>query len=541
MMRVAIKYLPMVNSVRMPPPRQLKRGASLALRGGEGRANVFLRDPMLLRGKVGLYGFNTEAYGPVAFASNQHNEEQALNARVLADTVSPNNADLTRCILWCKWQHKVLFPHMKSIKPVSFDDYIRRSNASPSVKKTLIRTMKELESEGIDQYSTLDKVQCKLWTTRSSFVKVENNLYSSPMGVKEKAPRLIQGAQPQFICLVGPWIMACQDLLKRRWGTGNNLCFTSGLSSEKTADYISSKHGRIVEDDLGKFDCSIRKAWCDYEVWLCERWGAPRAVLQLMTANIMTHGNTLHGWKYKCEGTRKSGDPYTSLMNSIINGLSHLFLYCEWTGKTAIEARKSIWMLLQGDDNLLRHLESGECPWQQGMASLGFDSEAIYRDRLETAEFCSNRLYRTTRGYLFGPKPGKVLAKLGYIVTPPNHVSRESLMRGVALGLRQNCNFIPPIRCVIDRILEITEGAKAYYQRGYLDHVIQVRGLYEATDDVKVALYDQYYWDNSMQASFEKTVKSLRLGDAYSDSYADLLFDRDTSAPQRIFNNVPYN
>jgi hypothetical protein len=525
----------LINCARLPQPKKLKPKASITLQDGELRMKEHLKDPESKKGRHCLYGFDTEGYAPVAFASNQHNEEQALYARVLADTDEPTD-DLQACIEWCKTNHHVLFPKMRCVKSVPFSEYLKRSNASPSVKRTLQSTMNKLQSEGITEMSHLTRGQLYLWTKRSSFVKVENNLYESPRGMKDKAPRLIQGAMPEFICLVGPWIMALQDLLKRRWNTKrSNLVFTSGVKSEDAAAFIVEGQGKILEDDLGKFDCSIRRPWCEYEVWLCKSFGAPRAVLDLMTANISTHGTTLHGWKYKCDGTRKSGDPYTSLMNSIINGLSHLYLYCKWTGRTVHSASFTMRMLLQGDDNAMRHLEQVEFPWKEGMAGLGFDSEAIYRQSFEQLEFCSSRLYNTTSGYVFGPKPGKVLAKLGYIINPPINVSKESMLKGVALGLQKSCNHIPPLKTVIMKILQLTEKHEAYFDRKFMEHKMDYRSFHEATSDIQLSLDDQYGWSTTMQSEFEASMEGMKFGDKYSCIYSRLLFDRDTSGPQDIF------
>lgn len=427
---------------------------------------------------------------------------------------------------------------MHHVESVSFEEYLIRSNASPSVKRVLQKTYNSLKERGVDETTSFSKDELYRLTRRSSFVKVENNLYQSALGMKDKAPRLIQGATPEFICLIGPWIMALQDLLKRRWGLKNNLCFTSGLKAKETAEFIASKQGQILEDDLGKFDCSIREPWCEYEVWLCKNFGAPRAVLELMQANIKTHGNTHHGWKYSCLGTRKSGDPYTSLMNSVINGVSHLFLYCKWTGRTVLDAQKHIFMLLQGDDNLMRHSESTHFPWKKGMASLGFDSEAIYRSNLLKAEFCSNRLYHVDEGWIFGPKPGKVLAKFGYIINPPSNVSRESMMRGVALGLQSMCNHIPPIKLVIDRTLQLTEGHAAFYQRNFLEHVLKNDKMYDSNSAIEYGLYDQYYYHPGIHNSLEDTIKKINFGEPYNNPHIMLLLDRDTSGPQMIFSEM---
>jgi len=143
-------------------------------------------------------------------------------------------------------------------------------------------------------------------------------------------------------------------------------------------------------------------------------------------------------------------------------------------------------------------------------------------------------LYFTSGGWVFGPKPGRVLAKFGYVVNPPLDVSRESMMRGIALGLQKQCHFIPPLRVVIERVLELTTGHQAWFDRK-LEHIMQLTNYYESTIDIDVSLYDQYYWDVSKQSSFERMVKSLHFGDEMKGGYTELLFDRDTSGPQSIF------
>lgn len=537
-----IRTLPLINST-LPKPKSIRPKSSIKFREDKLRKGPAKKHPMDVRGKQCAYAFDTGLYAPLAFAPNQNNEEQSLYARVLAKTIEPTDA-LEECIDWCKSNHKQLFPRIHNIKSDPFDVYLANSNASPSVKRILQKTYEAMTEEGYDEDSVLTPELLHRWTTRSSFVKVENNLYQSPAGIKEKAPRLIQGAQPEFIVIVGPWISALQRLIKRRWSKKNFLCFTSGVSALDQAAVVNEPDWLKVEDDLGKFDCSIRRPWCEYELWLCKQFGAPLAVLDLMEANISTHGYTLNGWQYKVDGTRKSGDPYTSLMNSIINGLSHLHLYCKWTNKSVSAARFTIKMLLQGDDNCLVHKEDVQFPWQQGMAGLGFDSEAIYRATFEEIEFCSNRLYYTNAGLCFGPKPGKVLAKLGYIINPPVGVSREGLIRGVALGLQKSCNFIPPLKAVVDRLLVLTKDHKAEtrWLRGRNQYWLKEitvghTQVLETTPEIMSSLNSQYDWDYRKQRVFEHQLSEMNLGDKMSHPYFRLLFDRDTSAPQVIFGD----
>lgn len=540
-----IRHRSLLNCASLPQPKRGDRKPKSRLSQGTGelRPPLNLKSPLECKGKLSEYAFDTGGYKANGFASNKHNEEQSLNARVLCNTPQPTE-DLPVCISWCKKNWRKIFPWMFEVESVSFEEYIARSNASPSVKRALRACKVQLVADGISEDSKLSARQLYQYTYRSSFVKVENDLYSSPLGRKTKAPRLIQGAQHQFTCLVGPWIMALQDLLKRRWSVKNFVCFTSGVSAEKAAEHVVSGEGRWLEDDLGKFDSSIRRPWCEFEVWLCKRMGAPRAVLDLMHANIATHGSTHHGWRYKCDGTRKSGDPYTSLMNSIINALSHLYLYCKWTNKSVDQARKSLRMLVQGDDNCMRHSEKRKFPWRAGMAGLGFDSEAIYRAHPYEVEFCSCRLYKVKSGvWTFGPKPGRVLAKFGYIINPPVNVSRESMMRGVALGLKRGCCFIPPINSVIERVLELTDGHVAWYERkqfhafdGLEEEPLKPKVYHETCVDVMSNLDMNYNWDYGRQSHFDADVAKLNFGDELG-KYAQLLYDRDTSGPQEIFGS----
>jgi len=540
-----------VNCANLPDPKSFKKGAKLVLDERRLRPNLASKTPFTIKGKHVEMAFDTNGYRPTCFASNQHNEKQALKTRVLCATQEPTwysgplrkyeqrRSSIDDCIDWAKENHHHLFPKMHKIQSVSPKVYLERSNASPSVKRILKKTFERLAAEGITEFSALTRSQLYQYTQRSSFVKVENDLYSSPLGRKHKAPRLIQGATPEFICLVGPWIMALQDMMKRRWSTKNFMCFTSGVTAKAAAEFINGASGLWLEDDLGKFDATIRRAWCEYEVWLCRVMGAPRAVLELMRANIKTHGSTHHGWRYKCEGTRKSGDPYTSVMNSVINGISHVYLYCLWTGKTVeyLKRTKEFRMLMQGDDNLLRHPEYTMFPWAEGMASLGFESEAIYRARRQNVEFCSSRLYETTGGLTFGPKPGRVLSKLGYVINPPKGVSSKSVVRGIALGLKKTSYFLPPVQVVVDRLLQLTEGHVAWYERKQFEAFHPSVDECFQTVDVMLNLNLNYDWDYGLQKKFSVKVEKMELGDAYSP-LSTLLFDRDCGGPQQIFGNT---
>jgi hypothetical protein len=496
-----------------------------------------------------LYGNVVRDYRPKCFAQNTHNVKQALEARCLRATQAVDQPTMDGAITWIKRNFRHLVGKRKKITSASFDTYISNSNASPSVKKILIETYKQLEIDGIDEDSVLSKEQLHKFTTRKSFVKADENvLYRSPFLSKNKACRLIQGATPEFICLVGPWIMSLQTYFKKKWGINNYITFTSGVTTDQAGNCITEgfEAWLILEDDIGTFDASICVDLCELEVWIANYYRAPKAVRDLMTRNIYTHGGAYGGFKYKVDGTRKSGDPFTSLFNSILNALLHVFIFCRVRQCTVLFAKLHIKMLVQGDDNLLRHtgLRIDFVHW---MALLGFESEALYRASLHEAEFCSSRLYSTDIGWVFGPKPGRVLAKFGLFINPPKYLAPNVLLRGAALGLYQQCSFIPPIRAYLDKVLKDTEHIKMPdynslkpHLKHYLQNVVgeqpwrMVPTKAKETDQVMYSLYEQYGWDNSMQIKFEQELPNIKLGTVVNSPLWQLLVDRDTSGQSAL-------
>jgi hypothetical protein len=550
---------PLVTAV-VDKPVKLKESAKISFSGPRFVRNADL-EPDVSRGVQHVLAFDSGLYKPNAYSSNRENERLALAHRALTETPKPftvvvqdeeHYPVIDECVQFAKFHHKKLFRNVHDVQSLSSEAYLKGSNASPGVKAVLRRTFDKLREMGIDENSILTKAQLYQWTQRTAFVKVENNGYCSPAGVGQKAPRLISGAQPEFICLVGPWIAALQNLIKRRWNEKFFIAFTSGMRADKVAEFIHESEWLPLEDDVGKWDSSIRRPFCEYEVWLARKFGAPRAVLDLMTANISTHGKTTHGWKYKIDATRKSGDPYTSLFNSILNGITHLYLYHKfnWLRETTAEPffvySERVWhvlsqrvkMALQGDDNALVHFEHYHYPWKLGMQFLGFEAEAIYRNSFDELEFCSCRFYKVVDQYgvpavTFGPKPGRVMAKLGVVIDPPRDVNPKSLLRGICLGLRAQVSFVPPIACVVERLLALTEGCEAYYLRANIEHSMRFSGprKYFACAETYHALDVCYGWNHTFQSLFELRVSRMQLGDSYDDILADLLMDQDIAIP----------
>jgi hypothetical protein len=359
------------------------------------------------------------------------------------------------------------------------------------------------------------------------------------MGCKHKAARAIQGLlNLYYLVILGPWFMALQDHFKTIWNARNWACFTSGVDCVDAASVLE-EDWTVIEDDISTFDSSVCEEFCEFEVWVAKKFGASEAIIKLMRANNQTHGTTLLGGKYWMPGGRKSGDPFTTLFNSMLNSLMHSFIIHKEHGWNIKQIKKKVRMLVAGDDNLMT-INGRAVDFVPHMKKLGFKSEAIIRGDLHEAEFCSCRLYKVGGKFVFGPMPGKVLSKIGFINSPPLDVSRESLMKGVAIGLLRVCPYLPPIQTVANRILQLTEGYDAY--RGYATRFKEEFWDMHFTDmsnfdqsfnpEVYSSLYNTYGWTIEHQQLLEQEMSSFQFDDWISStSVLNILFERDTAGP----------
>lgn len=486
-----------------------------------------------------IVGPISNSYKPIAFSSNIINEKAAIEARILKETPEPEDKLIDDFQKWVKRNLFQLFPKTKKrrIKSLSFEEYLLNSNASPGVKKTLQQTYDRMVKDGYNCNKKLSKSVINKWCERKSFVKVENLLYKTDKGVKDKPPRLIQGAQPEFIVLVGPWISALQKSIKEDWNCNNFICFTSGVDSRKAAK-LATKFDKWLEDDVSHWDASCCEKLLKFEHWLFSKFGIPIAVSQLIQKNINTKGKTTHKIKYKRKGCRKSGDPYTSLGNSILNGLIHLYIYCTLTKKSVARARLCITMLVQGDDNLL-NMSSGEAEinWKQEMAKFGFEAVAVYKTERSLVEFCSMRMYSVKEGVVFGPKPGKVMAKFGVFCDANIKTNALETLRGTALGLIPSSYHIPPLKVLIDRVLNLTKHVGACISTVHQDWKLRFKPC-TTNEGTWFDLFKVYSWDQWFNNSMEKEYSKATIGSTRLGPVSEYMMDRDTSGPKLLLWNL---
>lgn len=366
---------------------------------------------------------------PLYYNSSSNNELQALNKRVLSRTIDPDIDVVKDFVSFAK---KIVFRILprKFIKRDTPEQYLLISNASKSVKETLSKEFDLMKYEGCDGRAYSRKA-AKFYSRRKAFVKVENQLLQSDLGRSNKAPRLIQGAAARFICEVGPFFTSFQRYMKRVLSKDSSYFFTSGANNQDFGYFYDRfSNWNVLENDVSAWDSSLCTEICELEVWLAQRFGAPQSVVSLMQANVLTHGATTKGHRYFVPGTRKSGDPYTSCFNSLINILLHIYVYCKQRGKSYNQIKNDLAMMAMGDDNLLFH-RGNRVVWKPLFEQLGFETVSKYEHANFTSEFCSAVPVPGPLGTVFVPKIGRVLSKFGVFIDPPPHVPLEDILSGV--------------------------------------------------------------------------------------------------------------
>jgi hypothetical protein len=499
-------YDPEIVRMKFPPLKAAQFGVA--------RATLTTRQLKMARRNPQQFclGIGDDQYRPTFYAPNAHNEEIAFRCRHLKETPLVDPIAMTAFVNFYKENVKHVLPHCfkTKIEPLPFGAYLHGLNASTGVKKNYARVKLQLDELHIDEYSSLLHNQVHKWTKRSGFVKVENANYRAAHHVKIKAPRMIQSATPEFICLVGPSIASLQNHMKRDLNSQSNLCFTSSVSSVDAARLVTELPGHYVEDDVSSWDASCCVKLMEAEVWLARRLNLPKATVALMKGNINLRGATRNGWRFTCPGTRKSGDPYTSCFNSLLNIMLHLYAIHVTTGKDVLEIKRGIRMLVQGDDNLMKIPFSWPViDFKNIMSQLGFEAKAVYRSSSHLVEYCSMRLIRVLGGYNFVPKLGRVLCKAAYFIDPPK-ADPLVLVRGTALSLYAATSFLPPFKTYFDKLLQLTSSVESRPIKRFEWQMNLVSSV--QTPETLLDLNAIYGWSHEIQASFEKEIQQVALG-----------------------------
>lgn len=246
--------------------------------------------------------------------------------------------------------------------------------------------------------------------------------------------------------------------------------YTGGMTAEELGDLVGKitkqfPHHKMLMQDQSRYDAHCGQ---ESQIAAARFYGmtgmTPEGVTLARLQAGQKSGRTPHGVTYRCVATTSSGVPDTSIKGTILNAASiadGLRTYA----RAHPDTNYVVIGLFMGDDNLIfgeaeviAHLVA---QYPNGTSRLGLEASLMkVADTLDDdVEYCSGRFWRVGGDIVFGPKPGRQLAKLflkvGKVDKP------EKAAREIALGFRDTASCVPILSEAVERVLELTSHVRA--------------------------------------------------------------------------------
>jgi hypothetical protein len=269
----------------------------------------------------------------------------------------------------------------------------------------------------------------------------------------------------------------------------------NGLSERFNMAWARTGDPVFLEFDARRWDMSYRYQYYRILWKFYLRHNPPAGARKTLRAQWNTRGTTSHGVKYSVPGTRKSGDPNTTIGNSIMNTLLHHCLIRRLE-KAGLVYRCEM-LLVSGDDMLaMFDRKPGGTNYRiqklcaKFYAEVGLDAKYIgVRGDPCHMSFCSGMFLPVGFGrFKFSQLPGRFLAKFGWtasidMVRAPD-VGHEYEAR--CAGIVSTASHVP----IVSSLLRTREGVVPIY-KPYSWASTDERT--EVHDEAWIALADRYY------------------------------------------------
>lgn len=288
--------------------------------------------------------------------------------------------------------------------------------------------------------------------------------------VTKAKPRQIVKRDDTLLVALGPPLLSIAKALATSWGLdrdqppwllyayGAANATTMGTWLERTSAYIGTfGELMVVEIDCANFDGHVTNAMLEQEIEIYRRLGLKRQLVNVMRRDIRTHATSTDRFSLRVRTEtpgRHSGDVNTSLGNTLQNGPA--------TVRSA-EQLGVPWhhmaIIVLGDDQYMVTLRKYEHALRQLpelFLAYGHEVKVAFHP-MWGGTFCSGVWGWSQEGPVWTPVTGRLLSKTFNGKTLDASVN-TAMIRGTALGLRQDVNHVPLLRKVCSRVLEETAG-----------------------------------------------------------------------------------
>lgn len=247
-----------------------------------------------------------------------------------------------------------------------------------------------------------------------SFIKAEK------MNDPTKDPRMIQARNPRYNITLGNYLKSIEHKL---YGLRGSRCLqkllpsgrliAKGMDNYKRAERINEamQNGFVCYSiDASRFDAHVNQTLLNIEhsIYL-KCFKGDRTLQKCLNYQLVNHGWTANGIRYKCPGGRMSGDMNTALGNCLI------MVLIVATIMRRLKYKTNQWdMFCDGDDTLI-FVSSNDVTFcsrfcqQFQLAGMSIKIESVAHTIPEIVH-CQSKLVTTKIGDKMIPNPWKVLS-----------------------------------------------------------------------------------------------------------------------------------
>lgn len=345
------------------------------------------------------------------------------------------------------------------IRPAKFEKWISRF---PAARQAQI--LKGKRMMGDNKWFQGDYI-------RSAMIKVEKQSWYEFGEVHQFDPRLIQGSTFKYQAATGPITYALTKGLSKYLHP--RLIYACGMTGDRIGALFDEWMLRIenpilINGDFSRLDNTIRREAYEFEKAAYIRLGVAKKHLKaLFKQRHLTRGVFKTGEFYQVPYTRCSGDGNTSVGNSLICG-AVFFSYFSLIGANFV-------VFVMGDDTFSITDKYNQDEAVRFATKLGLVPKLKATRNKFKSEFLSARFWPSSMGTILGPKPGRLISRLGYTYRYVRPDQKYIFAKGVLLGLENNVAHIPIARTYVNRHLELFEGLKAEATRDYMQIKVDIK------------------------------------------------------------------
>jgi hypothetical protein len=509
----------------------------------KGRKRWYDRDDEFTKPEAMCTGFAIRGYEPRVFTSNAWNESVALDKRGM-EGGPPLNGD--RAGDWLDFiqtealglfgnPSSICMPHGAALARWN-RQCIDECNSSPMLKAAMRARLDELEAVGESCHSVFSGPVLRRINRTKMMIKLETTVKRNSVIVYddvESKPRQIMCSGPDNTVLTMPAVKRLQGLLRHRWHPKNWLVYAPGADLDKIAAEIGMRRPvKANNKDFGNFDATRADIFLQGFLWWCKRHGCPRGTLDIIAQSGTVTGESRWGWEFEFHELLGSGRAWTTLFNTWLNGTLNAYMYCRGMGKTVAEASRAFTHISAGDDGLSLHAVECDLDWASMAAELGFVLESEDVREFRDYQFCSMRLFHTSKGLEWVDMPGRVIAKLGWSVRARTPKMAREIARGSALSFLPRCRALPMLRAVLEAVEVQTRGEEARMPDSEPWRPKKSMGG-EPTTATWNDMYCVYGWTQQHQLILEKWLDGARIGEVHDQPLLRMLCDVDTGGQKR--------